>query len=212
MHHYTFNTGHSPQFPRGEVRDDVIETCRPWCFVRHSSREEMRDDVIETCRPWCAHGCHDLDAKSLHEAFRHGGGPMLVPGWRLRSTQGERGSLLFTLHRGEEPIVTCGVAPDKTAADEVWPVLQGMYLDLFDRGQQCIATFERMYLQTADWELANKPESTPWLAVVLVAMSNVYVTESWIADFERCIAWAWLDESGLGVDELDRATLDGTSR
>lgn len=47
-----------------------------------------------------------------------------------------------------------------------------------------------------------------WEIVVLVAMSNVDVTETWIADFERCIAWAWLDESGVRVDALDNATLD----
>ena len=81
---------------------------------RHSPREEVGNDVIAKCRAWCADGCHDLPTS----------------GWRLHSTPSERGSLLFSLYLGEEPIVTCGVAPDETAADEVWPVLERTHLDL----------------------------------------------------------------------------------
>ena len=41
---------------------------------------------------------------------RLAGVEIFVSGWGLDSTPGERDSLLFSVHLGEEPIVTCGVA------------------------------------------------------------------------------------------------------
>ncbi len=149
---------------------------------RHSPREEVGDDVIAKCRSWCADGWHDLP----------------TPGWRLHSTPGERGSLLFSLHLGEEPIVTCGVAPDETAADEVWPVLERIHLDLTRYRSSVVGEATRAH-QARDGQLAKRPDRAPWLAVVMVAMSATTVTaafdlngHSWIGDFERCIAWTWL--------------------
>ena len=137
---------------------------------RHSPRSEVADHVIELMRPLCEPGCHDL--------------PM-GDGWQLQTTPGESGRLLlFTVQHYDEPVVICAVAGDKSAAAELWPILESFYLDLTDRAPH----------RGIDWESPKQPETTPWLAVVLVSLTKSDVDS--LRDFERCLAWAWLERHG----------------
>ncbi len=127
------------------------------------------DDVIEVMRPLCQGGLY---------------GVPMGDGWHVQTTPGESGGLLFTVQHYDEPIVMCAVAGDESAAAELWPVLESFYLDLTDGAPY----------RAIDWQPPTQPESTPWLAVVLVSLTDV--SADWLGDFERCLAWAWLERHG----------------
>ena len=133
---------------------------------RQSPRSEVAEHVIDRMRPLCEPGCHDL--------------PM-GDGWQLQTTPGESGGLLFTVQHYDEPVVMCCVAGNEVAAAEMWPVLESFYLDLTDRVPH----------SAAGWQAPKQPGSTPWLAIVLVSLTKSDVDS--LRDFERCLAWAWLD-------------------
>ena len=78
----------------------------------------------------------------------------------------------------------CCVAGDETATGEMWPILESFYLDLTDRAPH----------SAAGWQAPTQPESTPWLAVVLVSLTKSDVDS--LRDFERCLAWTWLERNG----------------
>ena len=77
----------------------------------------------------------------------------------------------------------CCVAGDESAATEMWHILESFYLDLTDRVPHSVA----------DWQAPKQPESTPWLAVVLVSLTKSDVDS--LRDFERCLARTWLERS-----------------
>lgn len=129
-------------------------------------QEDFSDSQIADARPFLADGWHQLP----HD------------GWRVRSTPGDQGEFLFIVHRGDDPVINCGVAPTDAAADELWPILERFYLDLTDRPPWC----------SADWAPPSKPEKTPWLVSILVAPPDVVACATWLGDFERAMAWAWL--------------------
>jgi hypothetical protein len=40
-----------------------------------------------------------------------------------------------------------------------------------------------------------KPASLPWCAVILTPNAARQIDQmDWLGDFERCLAWAWLDK------------------
>ncbi len=106
-----------------------------------------------------------------HQLFR-------TPGHDLVSTPGVW-ALMATVFRGPDPVVTIGVATDDDSAAVLWEMLT----DLRDRlpGAPGIGgEVPRM-----------RPDETPWCVVVL---ANVTREESsWLGDFERCLAWAWIE-------------------
>lgn len=73
---------------------------------------------------------------------------------------------LGTVYQARVPVATIGVADDEASAAEIWPALVKMH---------------------------GKPTDMPplpWCAVVLHAVAPAY---EWLGDFERCLAWAWLE-------------------
>ena len=100
--------------------------------VRESCRSEVADDAIEMMRPYCQPGIHQLPAG---------------PNWAMRVTAGETVGLFFAVCWCEEPVVTCGVARDDAGADELWPVIERLYLDITDRAP----------FNAADWESPQRP-------------------------------------------------------
>jgi hypothetical protein len=76
---------------------------------------------------------------------------------------------LVTVSRGEAPLVTFGVAADEKGAAELWSLI----------GRPGVP----------------KPPATPWLAVKLEPGLLLHRDHAdWLGDFERCWAWAWLEE------------------
>lgn len=129
---------------------------------RQSPRSEVTDGAIADVRPMLADGVHVL----------------VFAGYTVRTTAGQC-SLLATLHDAGGPLVSFAVADTEDGADEVWPHLERLYLDLTDR-----PPFSR-----ANWQPPRRPQSLPWLACVIVGAPM----PSWAADLERSMAWAWLE-------------------
>lgn len=80
------------------------------------------------------------------------------------------------------PLVAFGVAPDVLAA---WPTWQSL-----------IGTHREMVAITGDKiAIPKQPKITPWVAAVILFATPDEA--AWIADFERCVAFAWLQKSLL---------------
>lgn len=81
------------------------------------------------------------------------------------------GGLVVTVYAGDDPIITMGVAQRSRHGKELWSVL----LANFDHA----AGIER--------------PSEPWLAVSVHPALIVHPESAqWLADFEQCVAWAWI--------------------
>ncbi len=98
----------------------------------------------------------------------------------------DAGGAVFTVFRGSDPIVMCGVASERESADEIWMSLEQVYLTLSDSYPA----------EMAARHSPEQPSSLPWLAVMLfptIALQPAG-TMDWLGDFERCMAWALLDD------------------
>ena len=83
----------------------------------------------------------------------------------------ERG-YLATVQQGRVPIASIGVAADEGEAEIIWPALVEL--------QRVVAE-----------PVATRPTTTPWCAVALLVVSPAM--SDWLGDFERCLAWAYLE-------------------
>jgi hypothetical protein len=79
-------------------------------------------------------------------------------------------------------LATCGVANSELAEREIWPALEKAYLWFTDRPP----------MSQANWQAPHKPAQLPWLSVLLLGMPVDIINAYWLADFARCLAWAWL--------------------
>ena len=133
---------------------------------RVSPRSEIGADVLPRMAPLLAAGEHDLG--ELAEVFA---------GYRLVVPHCEAG-YFAKLYRGDRPLLSLAVA---ATADEavVWPALEGLYLRLT----------ELPGLHAADSQAPRRPGSLPWVAV---ALADPLAVPFWAGDFERCLAWAFV--------------------
>ena len=103
--------------------------------------------------------CVGAQAMAALASLVDSGGP--IPGcapFRVAVDHGT-GSVVFTVWRGQEPVITCGLAWTAEGEAEAWPAMEKLYLDLSDSNPQLLAPAKE----------ASKPASLPWLAVVLLA-------------------------------------------
>lgn len=91
--------------------------------------------------------------------------PGVIGGYTLAVPLADFG-WLGTVYQARAPIATIGVAVDERDATIIWPAIVKMY--------------------GADVEAPP----LPWCAVVLHVVSPAY---EWLGDFERCMAWAWIE-------------------
>lgn len=141
--------------------------------TRHSPRSEVSDDALAFCR--------DL-------ILRDGGRLMDVHHCVITR---EGGALACTVFRNQPsfdsgthphvPILTFGVASNDESSDLAWAPLESMYHQLTDHG----------ILTSVDFAAAKRPESAPWIAALPIFASPAEA--QWLADFERCVAWAFID-------------------
>lgn len=143
--------------------------------VHHSPRPEAREESTA------------LMGASLTRALRSPGVLEPVPnrdGYGYLATV-ERAGLLVTLVRigkhGPVPVVTFGIAVDDTYAD-LWALLHRQRHEM--RG---------VIYRTEPGD----PPRPPWLAVRMEigAASAPAADLLWMADFERVMAWVWLDRA-----------------
>lgn len=134
--------------------------------IRRSPRAEVADDTIKMLSPWLA------------KALAHDGayplpGPLGAEGYKA-SLSVEHGALLCTLSADSELLLTFGVAARSRQAGELWAMMCAQY---------------------GSAEALTAP-GTPWCAVALhPAIVGRPDVASWAGDFERCIAWAWIEKS-----------------
>jgi hypothetical protein len=89
------------------------------------------------------------------------------------TTEGD--GLMATVWEQDRPIVTFGVAPNERVAGIVWEALENGYTGaLFQATPPC------------------RPKTVPWCGVIIMFFDP---DEGWVADFERCLAWAWIERA-----------------
>jgi hypothetical protein len=138
--------------------------------TRTSPRDEVALDVLAAMQPLLQPGKHDLD--QLNGAFA---------GYRLVVPVAPTG-FVATLYRGAVPLLTMGVATSDRDEEAIWPALEALYLKIT----------ELPLLRSAGFAAPARPASLPWLAVVLIAP---HLCPDWAGDFERCLAWAYIDRA-----------------
>lgn len=113
--------------------------------------------------------------------------PGVRAGWSVKLTRMATAGMFSIFHCGV-PIVTCGLAMDARASDLVWRQL----MSLHSLSSGCRETMPE------DWPLEpSQPRSVPWLGVVLLPTVAIVPPEDlgWLGDFERCLAWAIIEET-----------------
>jgi hypothetical protein len=136
---------------------------------RTSPRSEIAPGVTGRMAYLTRPGAHDLAAF----APRFAGYTVVVPPC-------EAGLLASLVAPGDAPLLALGVAADAADAEAVWPSLESLYLKVGDLP----------LLRSADFAAPRRPAEYPWLAVALLLLPAL---PDWAGDFERCLAWAWLE-------------------
>lgn len=132
---------------------------------RRSPRTEVGNDVIAWLRPW-------LD-KLL------GGTPLPLPEPSLdhysASAHIEQGGLVMTIYAGAAALVTMAVAARSRQSAPLWAYMQAQH------GPSGPGT---------------PAPAAPWLAVALrPGLAQHADANEWLGDFERCVAWAWMERN-----------------
>lgn len=132
---------------------------------RISPRSEVRDSTIT----------------AMASMIRLGRNPIPIPGDYSVEVSSEGDGAIATIWNDKSPLVNFAVAPDDDVADALWPAIESLYLQIT----------EQPIHRQLDWEVPRRPESTPWIAAVVIwsGAEEAY----WIGDFERCFAWAWIE-------------------
>lgn len=132
--------------------------------LARTSRDDVAPEVTSLLAEWLA--------PIVNSGLRH---PLPVPELAHFSAQAavQDGSLLVTVYAGPTvPLVTFGVARRSRHGPALWALLT--------------AAFET--------RAGLVMPASPWVAVALhPALSAGAVAPDWLGDFERCIAWAWLN-------------------
>jgi hypothetical protein len=115
---------------------------------------------LDTISPEVVSACRAL--------MPHGGKVPGFPAFRVEIAE----RTIFTIYRGREPLVTCGVGVGR---NQVWDTL----IETQEHFAPCVVT---------------EPPHGQWLAVVVLPpLANVARNDiAWLADFERCMAAALL--------------------
>ena len=152
--------------------------------TRRCWREEVADDILDMLRPIIDRALRTGSHVSLPD--------VVSPPSTITAAQGRSRALLVTVWGpavevppevpnqvplgeppGPTPLVTLGVAPTSLASAELW----------------------RQMVPGGGEEQVPRPPApaVPWLAVKLYPTATLWPEAmSWLGDFERCIAWAWL--------------------
>jgi hypothetical protein len=143
--------------------------------VRRSPRAEVRDHIVADLR------------ESMRDTLADPGGRTPIPaiaGYSYSASAGG-GALLVTIwgtiDRSPAPVATFGVARDQAAARALWPAMHHTRPGLESSP----------YLTTA-----GEVPTAPWIAARMeIGATLIAATDLlWMADFERVMAWAWIEQ------------------
>lgn len=134
--------------------------------TRRSPRAEVADETIRALRPW-------LKAALAHADDYPLPGPLGARDGFVAHAHIRDGALICGVgHRSTGPLATFGVAARSRQAGELWAWMCAQY-------------------GSAE---ALKAPGTPWCAVALhPAYMQQAGASAWLGDFERCVAWTWLE-------------------
>jgi len=134
------------------------------------SRSSVHDEVIQVLLPM----------------IQAGGGPLPSPFSAYHVTlAGRTGAFAFTLWRGRDPVVLCGLVSDPSGEQQVWDAIEEAYLNLSDKHPALFAPAKAPV----------KPQCLPWLTCLMMLATTPKIDLEWLGDFERCLAWALLESS-----------------
>ena len=131
--------------------------------TRTSPRDEVGGDIIERLRPMLAEGTHAIPSTDCTVDITPVGT-----------------ALVATVRRAEKPLVTFAVAAAAEDAAMLWQNIESLYWEITDMPG----------FRAAGFQSPRVPASTPWCAVVTLFLRH---GDDWLGDFERCLAWAWID-------------------
>jgi hypothetical protein len=134
--------------------------------TRRSPRAEVSDETIRALRPWLRAAIENQDDYPLP-------GPLGACDGFVAQASIKDGALICHVgHMQSGPLVTFGVATRSRQSGELWAWMCAQYgskADLLVPG-------------------------TPWCAVALhPAYALQHGISAWMGDFERCVAWTWLE-------------------
>ena len=134
--------------------------------VRLSPRAEVSNDVLQIMREKGMPGSADGDSDFG-----------FIAGYHVCITRYAKAAVFSLFKDGKEPIplALCGLALSEN--HNLWNQLESAYLAVTDK-------------HPVGWDAPEEPESTPWLAVVLLpGLVQDMNTMQWLANFERSLAW-----------------------
>lgn len=135
--------------------------------TRVSPRGEVSDDAIAMLAPYLTPGRHRLSPP--------------LDDYEVTTTIDNRSMLATVSAPGDRPCVTFAIAADDDSAGLVWASIESLYLQITDSKG----------FRAANFESPHQPPTTPWCAAVpiLATADEAF----WMADFERCLAWAFIE-------------------
>lgn len=168
IEHLTLTTGHTRRCWRQEVADDVLAMLRPLIDRAVSTgRHVPLPDVVS---PRCTITAVTSRGRALMVSI-------WAPAVDGPDTKPDKmsGQMSGRMHRftGPTPLVTLGVAPTSLAGAELW----------------------RQMVPGGGEEQVPRPAApaVPWCAVKIYDTAALWPEAmSWLGDFERCLAWAWV--------------------
>lgn len=137
--------------------------------TRRSYRREVSHEIIATLQPMI------LALAQSGEATL----PIDDGEWRIDGPQMGKSCRVWTVwHRDNSPICTIGLATKSRCGGEIWRALHDMPMPPDD-----VVITDRGDVPAA-----------PWLAVRLHIGAALHPDcQPWLGDFERCLAWAWIE-------------------
>lgn len=131
-----------------------------------TSRADVTDDTITALRPWLKAAMDYVDPYQLP-------GPLGARDGFVMAASVTHGGLICHVGQIDDgPLVTFGIAERSRQSGELWAWLCAQY-----GSREALAA-----------------PATPWCAVALrPAYMLQHGVSAWIGDFERCIAWTWLE-------------------
>jgi hypothetical protein len=148
--------------------------------TRWSSREEVDPEVLGLLAPMARSGRHPIAQTDCHVSVTS------LPGVALFTVEAPPVPELPATPYA--PLATCAVIWTTEHEQQVWESMEKLHLQIAESGDGA------MLASGALAASPDKPASLPWLAIVLLPGSAFYPQHmNWLGEFERCLAWAFLE-------------------
>lgn len=138
---------------------------------RLSPRSEVGPGIVEIVSPLLSPGEH----------------PLPMAGYSLVVPNVDEGWFGTVFAAGRRPVASFLVVATPYELEALWPEFEKLYHQITD-----LPGF-----RSCDFGLAKKQDRYPLCAALPIFLQS---GESWVADLERCLAWAWLEQKGFSSE------------